>query len=140
MTWIMPSRNYDGVQHEKLRREIDKEFTDFHDALSKAYYDGMVIQSTKIVEYGYVPARIDFGALKKSNPALAKEMFDILHGINEEARVVKFHEVNILKSAKEQIPQEEYNPVDEATGKTQHEIRLEKIAEIKNVLVNKQVV
>jgi predicted nucleotidyltransferase component of viral defense system len=108
MGWIAPERNYDKVQYESIRREIDGVFTTFHDALSKAYYDGTIIKSPIIIQYGYNSDTIDFGSKKLLDPVGAKKLFDLLHGINEEKRMIKFDEVNKLRSTKNRIPEKEY--------------------------------
>ena len=67
MTWEASRRNFDGVQHEQIRKAIDGKFNDVHDRLSAAYYNGGTFtQGDKVV---------DFGKLKASDPASAKQIF-----------------------------------------------------------------
>ena len=109
-------RNYDNINFETLRREVDAKYTEFHDALSAAYYDGASLDHQLAVDMGYTIRPIDFGVLKTENPVLAKEIFDLLHEGQEIKRQIDFHEINMAKPPQDQISEELYNVV--ANGET----------------------
>jgi hypothetical protein len=71
--YIIPERNYSGIQFEQIRQKIDPDYTDAHDELSQAYYDKK-------------PYR-DMGILDK-------ETFDKLHGLIELKRQIAFTEAH----------------------------------------------
>jgi len=130
MAWTAPVRNYDGIQFEALRKEVDKPFNDFHDELSASYYEGGVFKHVWLKQWGY-PKEIDFAAMKAVD---AKALFDELHGLQDMKRQEKFHQTNMGKAEKERIPEEKYNLIlDEAgvvIGKNSDEIAA-KIANVK---------
>lgn len=95
MTYLPPQRNFDNVQFEKLRKKIDTKFNDIHDELSDCYYGKKPFQS-----YGI----------------LTKEQFDKLHGLIFLKRDVEFHKENLKQSAKDKIPEEKYNDINDSDG------------------------
>ncbi|MEM2124991.1 MAG: hypothetical protein QXQ53_01175 [Candidatus Methanosuratincola sp.] len=90
MPWTPPERNFDGVQFETLRKEVDKRFNDLHDELSDCYYNHKPFR-----HYGI----------------LSKELFDKLHGLIFLKRDVAFHEANLRRPPEERIPTEKYDTI-----------------------------
>lgn len=90
--WKVPKRNWKGIQFEKLRRKVDPLFNEAHDVLSKAYYEGKP----------FIWKGKDWGILNK-------ELFDKLHGLIFELRMVGFHQANMKQTSQERIPEEKYN-------------------------------
>jgi hypothetical protein len=106
MAFVSMTRNFDRVQFEALRREIDGMFNKIHDELSAAYYDywrhgqscpwqGFDVQPTK---------------------EASKALFEKLHKLIFEHRDVQFHVMNMRKPKKDQIPEEQYNYVYDEEG------------------------
>jgi len=98
--WIAPKRNWEGIQHEKLRRKVDLKFNNAHDALSKAFYE-----EKKFTWKGH-----NWGVLDK-------ELFDKLHGLIFQLRMVGFHQKNMEEPIEERIPEKEYNDLVDDDGK-----------------------
>lgn len=92
MVWKPVERNFDKVQFEVLRKEVDPKFNQVHDELSDCFYNGKPFRT-----YGI----------------LTKEKFDKLHGLIFLMRDVEFHSANLRKPKKDQIPEEKYNWVDD---------------------------
>lgn len=90
--WVGPKRNWEGIQFEQLRRQVDPKFNQAHDALSKAFYEGQ-----------------PFIWKGKNWGVLDKELFDKLHGLIFELRGLAFHLANKKQAPEEQIPEEQYN-------------------------------
>lgn len=93
--WIPPDRNFDGIQFETLRKQIDPKFNDVHDELSAAFYNGKPFRT--------------FGVLDKAT-------FDKLHGLIFALRDVAFHQANIAQPVGNQINQDEYNNIRDRRG------------------------
>jgi len=72
-------RNTAGIQHETIRKKIDKKYNDVHDELSKCYYEKK-------------PFR-DYGILDK-------ETFDKLHGLIFLKRDLEFVAVHTKEKVK----------------------------------------
>ncbi len=108
MAFQATERNLTNVQHAKIRTKIDAKFNDVHDRLSAAYYDGGVFtQGGK---------SWDFGALKTTDPASAKAVFDKLHGLIFTIRDVVFNQTNLALPKKQQIPVEQYDNITDESG------------------------
>lgn len=137
MAYQPAERNYDGIQHEALRREVDPEFTVFHDVLSAAYYDGTVLDHKLMLDMGYKSRPIDFGALKTSNPDLAREIFELMHEGQEIKRQIKFHEINKNKPVEQQIPEEQYNAIREGETETPYQKNCNRVVTIGAILAQK---
>ena len=88
----IPVRNFDGIQYEELRRQIDWKYNEADDALSKAYYEG-----TKFTWKGK-----DYGILNK-------EIFDKLQAMLWARYEIMFHEENLKQTKK--ILESEYNEI-----------------------------
>lgn len=108
MPWTPPVRNFNGVQFSELRQTLDQKFNDVHDRLTKAYYDGEVFTQNDLT--------VDFGKMKKTDPTVAKETFDKLHGLIFLIRDVAFHEANKARDVKSKIPAEQYNFIYDNDG------------------------
>lgn len=116
--WKAPVRNWEGIQFEALRRQVDPKFNQAHDVLSEAYYE----------ETEFIWKRKNWGVLDK-------ETFDKLHGLIFHLRTLKFHEENKKQSKKAQIPEEEYNNVYDEKGKlveTNFDIALARIKKLRD--------
>lgn len=113
--WQAAERNYDGIQFESLRREIEAPYNHFHDELSRCYYDGAVLSHSWLSEWGY-DTEIDFASMKSKDPAEAKVLFDELHGLQDMKRQECFHDTNMAKAVAEQIPEEKYNLIYDEEG------------------------
>lgn len=115
--WILPVRNWEGIQFEKLRKKIDPKFNEAHDALSKAFYE----------KRAFIWKGKNWGVLNR-------ETFNKLHGLIFELRHLAFHAENKRQPARKQIPEEEYNEtVDEFGNKQKLTDRAQKkIDELKN--------
>ena len=94
--YIAPERNYNGVQFEKLREQIDWEYNDAHDALSQSYYE-----ETEFVWKG------------KNYGILDKETFDKMQGKIWAEYEVLFDDENKKQDVKDIIDDAEYNIVCE---------------------------
>ena len=77
MSYKPAKRNYERVQHEKIRKEIDEYFGKLHDDISKAWYD-----KEEFIWEGH-----NFGVP-------SKEMFDDFHKFSNDARLLAFHFIN----------------------------------------------
>jgi len=91
MAWTPPSRNFDNIQFETLRKTVDGKFNTVHDELSDCYYNGKPFRT--------------FGIL-------TKEKFDKLHGLIFVLRDIAFHQENFKSPPPKRIPEDEYNYVD----------------------------
>jgi len=83
MGYTPVERNYDGIQHESIRKALDPDFTAEHDKLSAAYYGGGVYTAPDGSVYDFRAGR---------TPA-NKALFDKLHGL------VMTHEYNVAFDA-----------------------------------------
>jgi hypothetical protein len=112
--WKPPTRNFEGVQFENLRKTLDARFNAVHDELSACYYGGKPFRN-----YGI----------------LTKEQFDKLHGLIFDLRDVAFDEENQKLPEDQKISEDKYNDVkDEAgniVGKKTAEAK-QRIARLKN--------
>lgn len=86
--WKPAERNYDGIQFEGLRKQIDGKFDIVHDELSDCYYNGKPFRT--------------YGMLDKAT-------FDKLHGLIFLMRDVEFHTENLKLNVENRIPEKEYN-------------------------------
>lgn len=93
MDWKPPDRNFDNIQFADLRKTLDDKFNQVHDELSDCFYNGKPFRT-----YGI----------------LTKDQFDKLHGLIFLQRDVTFHEENMKSAVKDQIPEDEYNFIDDA--------------------------
>ena len=88
MKYFNEVRNFDKVQFETLRKQIDGKYNSVHDELSDCYYNKKPFRA-----YG----------------VLNKETFDKLHGLIFLQREVEFHEENLKQPEKDQYDEEKYN-------------------------------
>lgn len=112
--WKKPEdRKFEGVQHEKLRRKIDKKFNDIHDELSDCYYNKKPFRSYGILD---------------------KETFDKLHGLIFWMHDVEFHKENLKQSLEDKIPEDQYENIydGETVVSKKSEESQKKIDELKN--------
>lgn len=93
--WKPIERNFDGIQHEKLRKRIDKKFNGLHDELSDCYYNKKPFRT-----YGI----------------LTKKVFDKFHGLIFHLRDVEFHIENLKQPLEDRIPEEEYENIYNEKG------------------------
>ncbi len=98
---MRPERNYNGIQFEELRRQIDPIFEVLHDELEEAYYgdrgaDGRFDRATGWLAGVSKPWH---GFDKRATPEKSKALFDALHGALFSAHLLHFHAEN-LKRAK----------------------------------------
>ena len=110
----MEERNFNGVQFEELRKEIDPKYNTVHDELSDCYYKNK-------------PFR-EFGIL-------TKEKFDKLHSLIFQIREVEFHKENLKQPIEKQYDEKKYNDITDkdgnVTGKKVDKAN-DKILELKN--------
>jgi hypothetical protein len=71
-------RNYKNVQHEQLRRKVDPKWTVLHDELSDCYYNYWKKGESKPFQ----------GYDVQSTPEESKSLFDKLHGLIEDKRMI----------------------------------------------------
>lgn len=105
--WKAPARNYDGVQHEVVRKAIDQKYNDEHDLLSSCYY-------------GKKPYK-GYGILDKVT-------FDTLHGLIFTERDIEFHDENVKQG--KPIPEDEYRYALDADGN-----RVDKYQKAKDIVI-----
>lgn len=110
--WDPPKRNFDRIEHEKLRKEVDGKFNDLHDELSDCFYNKNPYKT-----YGI----------------LTKEQFDKLHGLIFLMRDIDFHEQNKKQSLEDIIPEEKYNDMKDEAGNPvkKDQIAKKKISDLK---------
>jgi len=111
--WKPNSRNFDGIQHENLRKKIDQKYNDLHDELSACYYSKKPFRN--------------YGILDKTT-------FDKLHGIVFLKRDIEFHTENLKQSKSDRIPLEEYEHVFDSKGNItgkKSEVAKKRIEELK---------
>ena len=105
-------RNFNGVQFEELRKEIDPKYNMVHDELSDCYYDKKPFRN-----YG----------------VLTKEQFDKLHSLIFQKREVEFHDENLKRP--EKYDETKYNDITDKDGNVigkKVDKAQEKIQELKN--------
>ena len=105
-------RNFNGVQFEELRKEIDPKYNTVHDELSDCYYDKKPFRN-----YG----------------VLTKEQFDKLHSLIFQKREVEFHDENLKRP--EKYDEAKYNDIKDKDGNVigkKVDKAQEKIQELKN--------
>lgn len=133
MGWIEPDRNYDGIQFEALRRETEKPFTDFDDALSSAYYSAKRNgQGGKILDHPGLSKNgerwiIDFEAEISKSPEGAKSIFDSLCALWQWNLAKTFHEANMELAEENRIPESKYNYAVDDIGTTVYEDAVSRI-------------
>ena len=117
--YIAANREFDGVRHEKLRKQIDYKYNEVHDALSKAYYEETEF-SWKGTDYG----------------VLDEETFIKLQAMIWARYEILFHEENLKQDEKDKIPESEYNNILDDDGLTvidkKDDKALEKINNLKS--------
>jgi hypothetical protein len=108
------NRNFAGIKHEELRREIDPQFNKIHDELTSCFKQG--------IPFSY--NGMDYGVLDKAT-------FDKLHGLIWLWYDVEFHRKNQKRAIP--YPEEDYNEVtiDADTAAKKHELAIQRIAEHK---------
>lgn len=136
MAYIPSVRNFDNIQFASLRQSVDPLYNDFHDQLGAAYYDGTAFKHPWLKQWGY-PIEIDFGALKASDPASAKNLFDEIHGLQDWERQKKFHDENMKLPEASRIPEEKYNIIYDETGNAIGKNSDEILAKINTLRANK---
>ena len=107
-------RNFDGIQFEKLRKEIDPKFNTIHDELSDCYYNGKSFKT--------------FGIL-------TKEKFDKLHSLIFLWYDVTFHTENLKQLPKDIISPALYDEIKNEIGTvviTKSGMAITKINELKS--------
>jgi len=111
MTWQPSERNFDNIQFESLRKQIDAKFNDIHDEISDCYYNKKPFRS--------------YGILDKTT-------FDKLHGLIFLIRDIQFHQENLKQVTENRIPEEEYNFIDEAKTIRKTDLAAQTIQALKN--------
>jgi len=104
--WRPPERNWDGIDHEHVRRAVDPRFNELHDALSDAYYNYWSKGLSKPF-HGYDV---------QATPEQSKALFDQLHGLIFHLRDIAFHRHNMSLPPQYRIPLGEYDAVRGADG------------------------
>lgn len=99
MPFVPSVRNYKGVPHETLRKQVDGVFNQAHDELSVAYYD----------HWRYGGSHSWHGYDVQPTPKESKALFDNLHGLIHMHYTAKFHEENMKLPEGERIPTGEYD-------------------------------
>lgn len=77
MIYKAVERNYQDVQHGQIRENVEQPYTDFHDALSRHYYENRDKKETEKEPFVYND---------KEYGVLTKALFDQLHAQNESDR------------------------------------------------------
>jgi hypothetical protein len=98
-SWEAPERNFDRVEYEKLRKEIDKKYNDLHDQLSDCYYNHW--REGETCEFQGYDVLL--------TPEQNKEQFDELHGLLWIMYQDYFHRENLKQPEADKIPEERYN-------------------------------
>ena len=93
-------RNFEKVQYEAVRKNIDHKYNKLHDELSACYYEGRPFSN----------GGVDYGVLDK-------DTFDKLHGLIFEMLQVEFHQENMKPETLNKIPEDQYRYAKDATGK-----------------------
>jgi len=104
--WVPAERNFEKIQFEELRRQIDGVFNTAHDELSDSYYNYWRFGNSK-------PFR---GFDAQSTLEESKILFDKLHGLIFHLRHLKFHQENLKQISSKQIPEEKYNIIFDKDG------------------------
>jgi len=84
MPYTPTVRNFDFIDKEALRREVDPYFNDLHDVLTAAYYDNW--------RNGFACSWQGYDV--KTNPTESKVQFDKLHGLIFVMRDKALYELN----------------------------------------------
>ncbi len=88
-------RNFDKIQFEDLRKDIDPKYNNLHDELTDCYYKKISFRN-----YGI----------------LTKEQFDKLHGLIFLHRDIEFHDKNLERPKEKQYDEKKYNNVMDKKG------------------------
>ena len=97
--FVVTERNFDNIQFEELRRQIDDKFNQTADELSIAYYCYWKYDQSKPFQgYDVLPT------LEEN-----KAQFDKLHGLIWHHYTIAFHNGNQIQISEKRIPEEEYN-------------------------------
>ena len=94
--YVASERNYDSIQFEELRKQIDYTYSKAHDALSAAYYE----------EYEFVWNGKNYGILDK-------ETFDKLQTMLWARYEVLFHQENVKRGI---YSESDYNDILDKNG------------------------
>ena len=124
MAFKVTTRNYDGIQHEALRKIVDPKFNVLHDSLTAAYYDYW----KKGLSHPWN------GHDVQSTPEESKALFDKLHGLIFHLRHLEFHSENLKQPVKDRIDSKEYDDIHDDTGVvtgTKTDLATAKIAALK---------
>lgn len=136
MAFQPTERNFVNIQFAELRKNVDPQYNDFHDELSTTYYNGLVFKHAWLKKWGY-PMEIDFAALKVSDPAQAKALFDEIHALQDWERQKKFHDENMKLPENERIPEEKYNIIYDESGSIVGKHSDDVLAKINTLRINK---
>jgi len=124
--WTAPKRNYDKVEYEYIRKELEFDYTDFHDALSKIYYENK--WNNEDVEFIY--NNVNYGLL-------TEDKFTELHSLNHfEMELIINTEISNVYNYVNRISEEKPEYLtEEQCQKTITKVTEEKISEI-NTRIN----
>lgn len=111
-----PVRNYDGIQFEDLRRQIDGVFNDLHDSLEEAYYgardaNGRLDRTTGWSAGVSKPWE---GFDVRPTPEQSKAQFDVLHGHLWISHSLHFHAENLKQPSP--YPRSAYDEYEDDDG------------------------
>lgn len=112
MKYFNETRNFEKIQFEELRKQIDGKYNAIHDELSDCYYNKKPFRN-----YG----------------VLTKEQFDKLHSLIFQKREVEFHSENLKRP--EKYDEAKYNDIKDKDGNVigkKVDKAQEKIQELKN--------
>ena len=98
------ARNFNNIQHERLRKKIDIAINMLHDELTDCYYNYWKQEESK--------AFFAFDVLNTAKKS--KKQFDLLHGLLFHIYTILFHKVNKLEP--EQYADDEYDTVFDGEG------------------------
>jgi len=101
-------RNIDGIQFEKLRKKIDTDFNEAHDALEDAYYNHWRQGNSKSWQNYDV----------QKTPGESKTLFDKLHGLIWLHYQKTLHEENQKQPTKDKYDEAKYDLINDREGKT----------------------
>jgi hypothetical protein len=98
MTYVAPVRNFNNIQFDRIRSILDDRFNTAHDELTSAYYDYWA----KGISH---PWR-SFDA--QPTPAESKVLFDKLHGLIFQLRMIAFHNANMTLPLAQRYSEDAY--------------------------------
>jgi hypothetical protein len=82
--WVPAVRNYNGIQYQNLRVDVDPRFNELHDELSDAYYNYWKWGESKDFQGYDVQPTIEE----------SKEQFDALHGLIHDLHMLNMYARN----------------------------------------------